>query len=386
MEKIELTREEIYEMVWNVPMRRLAWKYKISDNGLRKICKKHNIPLPTNGHWVRIKFGYKSEKKSLPKATKDPGKITLCFRDKDGKYVEAVESPITKHKKELKTNEELPVKVPTEIITLDPIIRHAQKSLLSGKHFQYDCKEIFCTASGEISITASKPNIERALLFMDTLIKLLRKRNHDLQIDDRSTYAIVDGEKFKIYLKEKRGMIKTPSPHGGLYSTITHYSKGILSFGHEIRSWQKKEWSDGKKYKIEDKLLEILSYFEITAKEMKEQRIEDEKRRIRQAEEERIRKIREEQKRNEISNFKNLINQANFWKQAMVIREYLVAMEKLPELSEKRKEWLTWAKIKIEWFDPFTQTEDETLDDNDRNNFFRELSEKYQTTQQYGWR
>lgn len=385
MEKIEFTREEIYEMVWSEPLSKLARKYSISDNGLRKICKKHNIPLPTNGHWQRVKWGYKTDKKSLPKVSKDPGKIVLCFRDKDGKYIEHVETPITKHKKELKKNEELPVKVPTEITTLDPMIRHAQKSLLSGKHYQYDCHEIFYTANGEISITVSEPNIERALLFMDTLIKLLRKRKHDVQIIENTTYAIVDGEKFHIYLKERRGMTRGPSKYGS-YSIVSYFAKGDLIFGHEIRSWRKKEWSDGKYHKIEDKLLEMLSYFEITAKEMKEERIEDEKRRIRQQEEERIRKMIEEQKNEEIKKFKRLINQANYWKQAMVIREYLGALDHYPDLSDERKEWLNWAKIKIEWFDPFTQVKDDILNDYDRNKLIRELLEANQPNQLYGWR
>lgn len=59
MEKIEFTREELYELVWSEPLSRLARKYDISDTGIRKKCKKMNIPLPQNGYWSKIKFGYK---------------------------------------------------------------------------------------------------------------------------------------------------------------------------------------------------------------------------------------------------------------------------------------------------------------------------------------
>jgi len=385
MEKLEFTREEIYKLVWDEPLSRLARKYNISDNGLRKICKKQNIPLPRMGHWQKVKYGYKTTEIKLPKVSVDPGKITLCFRDMDGNYVEAVESPIAKHKKELEKSEKLEFKVPLEITTLDPLIRHAQKSLLSGKHYQYDCQEIFCTARGEISISVTKPNIERALLFMDTLIKLLRRRKHDIQIVENTTYAIVDGEKFKIYLRERKGMTKAPSPYGGSYSINSYYAKGILTFVHEIYSWRKKEWVDGK-HKIEEKLLDILTYFEITAKEIKEIRIENEKRRIHEQEEERIRKLIIEQKRIEIVKFKSLIKQANNWKQAMIIREYLAALDNYPVLTDERKEWLKWAKIKIEWFDPFTWANDEILDDNDRNKLIAELTETPMPNHQFGWR
>ena len=43
--KITYTREELYEQVWSEAMIRLAPKYGLSDNGLRKICKKLNIPF-----------------------------------------------------------------------------------------------------------------------------------------------------------------------------------------------------------------------------------------------------------------------------------------------------------------------------------------------------
>ena len=36
MEQVKLTRKELYDLVWAEPLSRLAKKYKISDNGLRK--------------------------------------------------------------------------------------------------------------------------------------------------------------------------------------------------------------------------------------------------------------------------------------------------------------------------------------------------------------
>src|ERR1700683_3529356 len=52
--KTLFTREELYELVWSHPLRFLATKYAISDNGLRKICKRMLIPIPNGGHWARL--------------------------------------------------------------------------------------------------------------------------------------------------------------------------------------------------------------------------------------------------------------------------------------------------------------------------------------------
>ena len=49
-------RKELYDLVWSRPLLTLSKKYIISDNGLRKICIKMNIPLPQNGHWQKIRY------------------------------------------------------------------------------------------------------------------------------------------------------------------------------------------------------------------------------------------------------------------------------------------------------------------------------------------
>ncbi|HTE39209.1 MAG TPA: hypothetical protein VK629_00170 [Steroidobacteraceae bacterium] len=51
-------RVPLYEEVWKEPITRLAKKYNLSDNGLRKICDTLNIPLPERGHWARIAAGH----------------------------------------------------------------------------------------------------------------------------------------------------------------------------------------------------------------------------------------------------------------------------------------------------------------------------------------
>lgn len=67
MKTITLTRKELYDKVWSVPMTALAKKYNLSDNGLRKICKKHNIPLPQVGYWQKLQYNKKVSKTPLPK-------------------------------------------------------------------------------------------------------------------------------------------------------------------------------------------------------------------------------------------------------------------------------------------------------------------------------
>jgi hypothetical protein len=68
--RIRLTRAELHEKVWATPMRTLAKEFGLSDVGLAKVCRKHNIPVPPVGYSRRKETGYKVSRYSLP-ASKD---------------------------------------------------------------------------------------------------------------------------------------------------------------------------------------------------------------------------------------------------------------------------------------------------------------------------
>jgi hypothetical protein len=50
MEKETVNRNEIYDLVWSVPLQTLSKKQAISGVGRWKICVKMEIPLPKAGH------------------------------------------------------------------------------------------------------------------------------------------------------------------------------------------------------------------------------------------------------------------------------------------------------------------------------------------------
>ena len=56
-DSIKLTRQQLYVRVWAEPMSKLAPQFGLSDVGLKKICRKHQIPKPPIGHWAKIEFG-----------------------------------------------------------------------------------------------------------------------------------------------------------------------------------------------------------------------------------------------------------------------------------------------------------------------------------------
>ena len=69
---MQKTRQELFELVWSMPMTKLAKQFELSDVGLRKICVKHQLPLPPQGHWTRKQFGKEDPRPDLPNKDCNP--------------------------------------------------------------------------------------------------------------------------------------------------------------------------------------------------------------------------------------------------------------------------------------------------------------------------
>ena len=71
-----VTREELYTLVWQRPMSRLAEDFEISGNGLAKICDRMDVPYPPRGYWAKkeagkpvVTFKLPPRKDGVPQAT-----------------------------------------------------------------------------------------------------------------------------------------------------------------------------------------------------------------------------------------------------------------------------------------------------------------------------
>ena len=90
---VDISREELYELVWSTPLVHAAKKFGISDVMLGRICKERNIPRPPRGYWVSLqsvsqKNRWKYTKPPLPKAP-EPEKSFNNFMAKEYEAREA---------------------------------------------------------------------------------------------------------------------------------------------------------------------------------------------------------------------------------------------------------------------------------------------------------
>jgi hypothetical protein len=359
MEKVSLTREELYGMVWEEPLTTLSKKFAISDNGLRKICRKMEIPLPPNGYWQKLRFGKHVTTTKLPSYDGDKD-IILGKRDEQEGNMDPNISPHKKLKLEILEDVKSFLEVPERLSNPDILVQEARDCLNDKNRNHSRHSGMLSTRDGYLTIRVSKDNVSRALRFMDTLIKLLRRRGHIVENKYDKTYIIIIGQKIEVSLKEKLKRVEVPTNYSWVYHE--YQPTGILTF--RVEGYHQKIWEDDKEL-IENKLADILAYLELKAAKMREEWLYyEEQRKIREAKE-LIEKEIKARKEKEIRDFNKLVKEANQWHQTQIIRSYIRYVEDKAlengELTNELKHWIGWSKEKTDWYDPIKKKEDSIL-------------------------
>jgi hypothetical protein len=354
MENIHLTRKELYDLVWTQPMTSLAKTYRISDVGLRKLCIRMKVPVPSAGHWQKIAAGKKVKLWPLANDFKGDDKIILELRTED----DITQKNEAKGRlQKIENDPDIDFTVPKKLVNPDRLTMQAEKILRekakASKHYD---GFVYCWEA--LTIKVSKSTIDRALCFMDVLIKALKKRGHEIIVDNE-TYVVIAGEKLKVSLREKQKQVEVNKP----FQKYDFVFTGKLVFKlDEIGHF--KEWEDGT-INIEERLPEIVATLEEAGEFDRDRRIRWQKEREEEEKKERIRKAQIEKEKDELNLFKELLSQAHRWQLTEMLHNYLEAFEKSvgPEVGDKDEfmKWIAWAKAKEKWFDPFVNANDELL-------------------------
>lgn len=371
-------REKLYNEVWSEPVITVAKRYNISDNGLRKRCKKLGIPLPTAGYWAKVYAGQTIEKPSLPKVSGDLRRYVRNY--------------VIKYKKDIKEYSDTELKSAEDLYLLtdstqdfinhicsrievkktlhDPhhlIIEHKDQSLLRKKRIK-DSKSFYGTQTSYeeksiLPIFVSEQNINRAYRILDILIKTIEEMegfcNTTIEKGQDKGYIGIMKTFFFFELKEfskKKGIddskfIFIISVKGWLYDNEVYHS----------------EYKDKDNEPIENQLGCIIRDMFVTANKLL---ITDE---LEEREKERKRLEIERQQRldalrnGELADVKVLTQAASDWDRAQKIRQFVDILESqicIINDDEQRKkviDWVKWARDKADWLDPLIEKGDNLL-------------------------
>lgn len=381
MEKVEVTRQELYDLVWSKPMSKLALEYNLSDNGLRKICKKHEIPLPLLGHWQKIQYNKEVKVIPLPKDFKGEDSITL--NGGETKENEGITN-FSKLLKEITDDTTLSFKVPDKLSNPDKLISEAKENLANKSKEKYGIYRGITTTSNDIiNISVAPKNCNRALRIMDKIIKLLKQRGHNVIVKYDTTYVVIREEEIKIRLRERLKRITIPDAKYS-WSSTDYIPTGILTF--KVDEYPEKEFYDNNNQTLEEQIPKILTKLELVSDKIKR---DNEEREIRHQEYKKQREIEEAIKKrhaNEIENFKKLLEDSERWKKASDLRNFIKELEsnaiKENKLSEELSNWIKWSNDKADWYDPLVNKNDDLLTEKDKEEI---LSPKKTNNNYYGY-
>lgn len=365
MDQVILSRKELYELVWKESMLSLSKRFDISDVGLRKICLRMGIPLPPAGYWAKIQFGKKVKQARLSTQHKGEETIQLRLRDENSTTSKNNSARSTKIL-EVENDSKVVLQVPEKLSKPDTLISLSRTVLSKQKPDTYNYIGTVSCSYEALDIKVAKINVERALIFFDTLIKSLKARGHSVEIKNRKTLAIVKGHDFEMFLREK---MRKESVQDGNWSRQVLYPKGILAL--QIGGWYGREYKDGS-VKLEEQLAKIIAGLELSAEQRTQQQLEFEKAAAERKERERLAKELEERKQQDLLNFKKLLTDSERWHKAENLRRYIQELEaraviKDQSISPEKLQWIEWAKRKADWYDPFIESPDELLNEVNQN-------------------
>src|ERR1700756_3558993 len=354
-ERIRLTRTELHERVWATPMRTLAKEFGMSDVGLAKICRKHNVPVPPVGYWRRKETGYKVKCPPLPPAKDGREHLDIYIRERLGPEFEDL------------ARQTAP-KIAIAPDVSHPFALRSEKLLRRGKLNQ---RGLVIAKNGALShILVSREQLPRALKILNALLLALEERNQPASWPKQENALLavsIDDEAVRFSLSEitdSAPHILTPSEVNHPWSAPKYDYKLTRRLQLQIANLPpfmgpiRRTWADGKQQRIEDCIGDFMVGLTVAAAAIRKNRQETEERHRRREEdrkrEEEERRIAEEQKR-KAELVTELIGN---WEEAVQLRKFIKAIEEETVRSDFSEEARNDIQQVVEWVKQYADTMD----------------------------
>jgi len=348
-----ISRQELFEQIWDTPISLLSKKYGISDVGLAKICKRMEIPRPPRGYWNKLKVG-----KAPPKPQLGP--------KSDSGLEQIVITPTPENLRvETSTKRLELIPVPDILANPHPLTKKSHAALTRGK--RDDRGLVQPRGNICLDIHVSRACIDRACRIMDALIKALESRGYSVAVsdmEDPKTIVSVNGESLEIGIDEKvthKVHVRTPmddARYRRTYQIAPRYDYSLTgNLSLRVRNavhCGRQQWADGQRHKVEEYLGAFIEGLKMAAHQKKMMR-EEYERRCRDWEEEAERRRQQEHLAYlEKKRADKLIADVKTWYQASRIRRYVSEIAKINPVPPGLPEWIEWAKSYADKLDPLS--------------------------------
>lgn len=255
MEKVRFTRLELYNLVWELPLHRIVKEYNIPRAGIKIACLRMEIPLPGSNHWTKSPY-LKGANPIL-----STNYLGIKFVEIEQKKYElqlrktSKPTPLLDLAKMIQQDPNAPLKVGKVLVNPNKIINETRlfwkdKDIL---------KDLLQDSDQVLFLNVLKENFERALCFMDALIKLLEYRGYQFGVGEEGTGIIIVNQKEIITLKLREALKRIPPKAGEDSSFYVGTNQFVLRISNGLIQH---EWRD-KKVFLEEILHLIVAKIEL---------------------------------------------------------------------------------------------------------------------------
>lgn len=341
-----ISRRDLYNRVWSTPMIKLARELDISDVGIAKACRRHNIPRPPRGFWAKAAAGRVPPKPPLP-----PAKVDMV-RLEPVRHRIPIRPKLEVDKVATRAAMESDALAGTAAATLERLT----STKLSKDGF------VTCGSSKVISCSLSPATVQRACRILGTIERSMdavgARFVHNTEA--KRVEIAIGGERLGISISENYTRTESVTIDPKLpwmkSRTFTYHFSGELRLSIAGDFAGRKIWTDGKRSTLEDKTDSILSGIATAARAISQLRAEREEQRRRWAEAEREAEIARERQRRLRHFAEQLRKEADAWHRYCEVKAYvehlqsqITARDVLPEQS---REWLRLATHLARLTDP----------------------------------
>lgn len=197
-----LSREELYSLVWQTPVSQLAKRFGLSNVGLKKVCRKHDIPKPPLGYWAKRVHGKRVHQPPLP-VTKGPQKLLLTV------------VPLAEEQPELqaeqanaleRASEFPPIQVPLDRpAKLHPVASRTVRALRAAEADQHSLKHV--SEPGAVAVVVGNASVDRVVRIIHAFAAAAEKRGFSLTEHREGVQILVEGTPILWQLKETADQI-----------------------------------------------------------------------------------------------------------------------------------------------------------------------------------
>lgn len=177
-----VTREQLYELVWQEPMLRIGERLGVSSSYMARVCTEMRVPRPAPGYWAQVEFGKKPNKPPLLDAR--PGDVTtwspgspLGTNERAAKRLSASRRPGKQAAPRLPAEE---VFVPATLVKVHPLLVGVKSHFLKTRESNNGVLRPFKRMMADIQ--ASKEALDVAIAAADSLYRAMKAKGHRVVI------------------------------------------------------------------------------------------------------------------------------------------------------------------------------------------------------------